>query len=156
MKSMRAVALGICLVAGGCAAAVPGYTPETAKSLKYKAHAQTGGGFDANGNYHMTDQEKGLNCKQLTGSMTIKILQMRESLKRVPPSALARFSQEQAREFSGGTRFGSDFNADLRRDHKRLETLNRALAAKKCPTFDIAHDLKPGNTARPHPVRTRR
>jgi hypothetical protein len=55
----------------------------------------------------------------------------------------------------GGTAYGHDIAADLKRDRARLEALNAQLAAKKCATFDLDAELKPGNTNPPHPVKAK-
>jgi hypothetical protein len=153
MTARQVAAAGIALVLGGCAAATPGYQPSTPKLEKYKAQIQRGGGFDAAGNYALSEQEQALNCKQLTGSVTIKILQMREAQNRAPPSAVAALAQNAVRPVIGGATYGSNIEADLRRDRARLEAFNAQLARKDCPVFDLAKELRPGNKDRPRPVK---
>jgi hypothetical protein len=149
MRLPHLAALTIALAAAGCAAAVPGYMPPDPKADRFRAAAPTGGGFAENGAYQMTDQEQKLDCKQLTGSMTVKILQMRDAGNRGRPSAIAAVAQSAARPDVGGTTYGQNVDDDLRRDRARLETLNQQLAAKKCATFDLDAELKPGNDAPP-------
>ncbi len=153
MRVSQLAVLGLSLLAGACAAAVPGYVPPSPKTEKFKAAAPRGGGFDAAGTYSLTEQEQALDCKSLTGSMTIKIIQMRDAGNRAKPSAVAATAQGAMRPLFGGTTTGQSLEDDLRRDRARLETMNRQLATKGCPTFDIDADLKPGNTASPKPLK---
>ncbi|MGE0699752.1 MAG: hypothetical protein AB7O57_11705 [Hyphomicrobiaceae bacterium] len=156
MSRRQLAILVLALSAGGCAAAAPGYQPPSPKLDKIRAAAPTGGGFDAAGTYSLTDQERQLDCKRLTGSMSIKIVQMRDAVNRPRPSAIAANAQALARPIVGGTTYGQDIEADLKRDRARLDALNGQLAAKKCPTFDIDADLAPGNTNPPRPVKAQR
>jgi hypothetical protein len=151
----RIAALSLALIAGACAQAMPGYTPPSAKLDKIKAMTPTGGGFDTAGTYSLTDQERQLDCKKLSGSITIKIIQMRDAGNRVKPSAIAAKAQSTVQPIVGGTAYGHDIAADLKRDRARLEALNAQLAAKKCATFDLDAELKPGNTNPPHPVKAK-
>lgn len=149
---LPACVAALALLAGGCAAAMPGYVPPSEKRDRMVAAIQTGGGFDEQGVYHLSDQEKKLDCRQLSGSMTIKILQMREAANRRPPTAIAALAQNASRPVKGTTTHGVDIDADYAKDRARLEAFNRQLAEKNCRTFDIAAQLKPGNTETPRPV----
>lgn len=153
MAWQRTAAIGLALLAGACAQAAPGYMPPSPKLDKIRAAAPKGGGFDEAGTYHLTDQEKDLDCKKLTGSISVKILQMRDAGNRAKPSAIAATAQAAVRPLVGGTTYGQDIAADLKRDRARLETLNGQLAAKKCATFDLDAELKPGNAEPPRPVK---
>lgn len=152
MSPLLKASVCLALFAGGCAAAVPGYVPPSPLRNKMQAAVQTGGGIDEQGVYHLTDQEKKLDCRQLNGSITIKILQMREAGDRRAPSDAAAFAQKSIRSVEGSTVHGQDLAADLARDRARLQALNGQLAAKGCRTFDLEAELKPGNTERPRPV----
>lgn len=153
MRLRHLAVLGLSLLVGACAAAAPGYVPPTAKTEKIKAAAPRGGGFDSTGAYNLTDQEQGLDCKGLTGSMTIKIIQMRDAGNRAKPSAVAATAQGAMRPLFGGTTTGQSLEDDLRRDRARLEAMNRQLGAKSCAVFDIEAELKPGNTQTPKPLK---
>jgi hypothetical protein len=146
-------ALFLAALAGGCAAAMPGYQPPTPKLEKARAAAPKGGGFDSGGVYHLTDQELELDCKRLNGSITIKIKQMRASGGRGKPSFVASTAQAATRPVVGGTTYGQNLGADYRRDRARLEALNRQLAQKNCPTYDLDAELAPGNNKLPRPVK---
>lgn len=152
MQPMRWTALGVALLLGGCAAAVPGYQPPSAKLDRFKAATPTGGGFDTAGtSYKLSDQEQKLDCKALNGSITVKIIQMRDLANRQRPSPIAAAAQGVARPIVGGTAYGADVDADFRRDRARLDALNAQLASKKCPTYDLEAELKPGNANPPRP-----
>ncbi len=140
-------------LAGGCAAAVPGYQPPTPKLERFQAATPHGGGFDSTGSYQLTDEEKALDCKRLNGSITVKILHLRSAGQRVKPSALAATAQSAAQPVVGGTTYGQDLDADARRDRLRMDALNRRLAEKNCPIFDIEAELAPGNTKPPKPIK---
>ncbi|MEZ5817059.1 MAG: hypothetical protein R3D44_08265 [Hyphomicrobiaceae bacterium] len=153
MPWRQLAALALAALSAACAAAVPGYQPPNPKLEKFRASTPKGGGFDETGTYHLTDQEKELDCKRINGSITVKILQMRAAGQRARPSAIAATAQAAARPLVGGTTYGQDVAADLRRDRARLETLNQRLAEKKCPIYDLEAELKPGNTNPPRPVK---
>lgn len=152
MRSSLPLFVGSLLLLGGCAAAVPGYVPPSPKRDKMLAAAPKGGGIDEQGVYQLTEQEQKLDCKQLTGSVTVKILQMREARERKQPSVPAAFAQQASRPFKGTSTYGLDTDADYANDRARLEALNRQLAAKECRTFDLAAELKPGNKEPPRPL----
>ena len=152
MRAAVPVIFATAFAVAGCAAAMPGYVPPSEKRDRMLAAVPTGGGFDAQGGYQLTEQEQKLGCKEINGSITVKILQMREAPKRADPSLVAKTAQNVTRPLLGATRHGTDTAADLARDRARLETLNRRLAEKDCRTFDLEAELKPGNTATPHPV----
>lgn len=138
---------------GGCAAAMPGYVPPTPQREKMLAAAPKGGGFDSSGaTYSLTDQESQLDCKHLTGGLTIKIIQMRDAANRAKPSAAASALQEGVRPLKGGTTYGQSLEVDYKRDRVRLETLNAKLVEKGCKSFDLDAQLKPGNTDVPKPT----
>lgn len=153
MPSRHVFVIGVALSLGACAAAVPGYEPPNPKLDRIRAAAPKGGGFTEAGVYNLTDQERELDCKRLTGSISIKIVQIRNAGNRPEPSLAASGAQAAARPLIGGTTYGQDIGEDLKRDRARLEALNEQLAAKKCPTFDLDADLKPGNTATPRPLK---
>ena len=152
MRRLTALWLVSIVIVGGCAQAMPGYIPPTPKIDKIKALAPKGGGFDGAGEYSLTEQEQKLDCKHLTGGVTIKIIQLREAASRPKPSATASAAQQAIKPFKGATTYAVDTSEDYKRDLARLHTLNKQLAAKNCRTFDLEADLKPGNTAVPVPV----
>ena len=152
MRPFAALCLALNLALAGCAAAMPGYVPPSPKTDKMKAAAPKGGGFDEGGSYSLTEQEQKLDCKHLTGGVTIKILQMREASERAKPTAAAKMAQETMKKIKGSSGYGADTDADYKRDRARLETMNKQLADKNCRTFDLDAELAPDNTAMPLPI----
>lgn len=152
MRAHRLAMFCLCLSLAGCAAALPGYMPPSKQRDRMVAARQTGGGFDEGGTYSLTDQEQKLDCKGLTGSMTVKILQMREAGTRTQSTVAARTAQKVARPIAGGTTYGVDLTEDLARDDARLKALNAQLVAKGCKSFDLDKELAAGNTATPSPT----
>ncbi len=143
--------LGIGLLTHACAAALPGYTPPSPKLDRIIALQPKGGGFNEDGSYYLTDQEQKLDCKQLTGSIKVKILQIREAGGRVAPTAAASVAQQAARPIKGGTTYAVDLQDDAVKDRARLVRLNQELAAKGCKSYNLETELKPGNTLPPSP-----
>lgn len=137
----------------GCAAATPGFEPPNPRTDKLRANLPTGGGMAPDGRYTLNDQEAKLDCKKISGSIHIGILQLREVAGRHRPSATATQMQKMVSPVAGGSAYGMDPDGEAARGRARLEALNARLAEKKCPTFDLAAELKPGNTAPPAPMR---
>ncbi len=152
MIRFRHLALCLALAANGCAAAVPGYMPPNPRTEKFKAAAPKGGGFDAEGVYHLTEQEQALDCKQLTGSTRVKIVQMRESANRAPASTATKAVRRANNPLDSNAGYGFSPDDDYKRDRARLATLNSRLVEKDCQSFDIDAELKPGNTNTPTPT----
>lgn len=136
----------------GCAAATPGFSPPNPRTDKLHK-ATTGGGIAPDGRYILNDQEATLDCKKLSGSIHVGILQIREQDARHRPSAVATQMQKMATPVTGGSAYGMDPDGEAARTRARLEAFNARLAEKNCPTYDLAAELKPGNTNLPTPVR---
>jgi len=104
--------------------------------------------------YTLTDAEKALDCKKLTGRMQVRILQIRDFSVRPQSSAAAYTMQSAARSVLGGGQAGADPNGQYARDRAQLEAYNAELAAKHCRTFNLDDELKPKPvTATPTPSR---
>ena len=140
----RRIALFLCpvLVLGGCAASAdPGATAIASGGLTRVAGEAAAPSADAPG-YVLSDEEKGIDCKRLTGRMKIRILQLRDDRKRVRSSELSR-SLHAAQGQLGGSAAGSDPDGDAARDRAMLAAYNGQLAAKGCKTLDLEAELKP-------------
>jgi hypothetical protein len=92
--------------------------------------------------YDLSEREKKLDCKKLTGTMQVRILQIRDYHSREKTSLVARGVQSVATPIFGGTTEGLDPDGRYRKDLAMLEAYNRQLAAKNCKTFDLAAELK--------------
>jgi hypothetical protein len=103
--------------------------------------------------YQLSEQELKYDCKKLTGTMQVRILQIRDYDSSKKTSALARSMQTVATPIWGGTTAGMDPDGQYRKDRAMLEAYNAQLAAKHCKTFDLAAELqstKPDDM--PHPT----
>lgn len=129
---LYSVLLGAVPVLSGCAGSSPdGVTPATAVAPSQP------------GTYQLTDEDKGLDCKSLTGRMQVRILQERDYVQRSQTSGLSRSVKAGVTTVFGGSAYGSDPEADHARTVAMLEAYNKQLAAKGCRTFDLAAELQP-------------
>jgi hypothetical protein len=104
--------------------------------------------------YSLTDEEKELDCKKLTGRMQVRILQIRDFNTRQQTSATSHTLQQAATALFGGSTEGVAPSQRYAKDRAVLEAYNGQLAAKGCPTFDLESDLQPKDTKEmPRPVR---
>jgi hypothetical protein len=146
------VFIAACALAG-CASTVPGLSPDPADK-QYKG--PVAGGIAPDGRYVLSDQEAKLDCRKLSGTIHVGILQMREQAARHRPSPVAVQMQKMSAPVTGGSAYGMDPDGDAARARARLEAFNARLAEKNCPVYDLAAELKPGNTYPPAPVRPTR
>ncbi len=149
----RLLALVTAAALAGCAAAVPGFSPPNPRADKVHGAAPAGGGVAADGHYALNESEAKFDCKKLSGSIHIGILQLREASARHQPSPVASQLQKMSAPVNGGSAYGMDPDAETARTRARIEAFNARLAEKKCPAYDLAAELKPGNTGSPTPVR---
>lgn len=93
--------------------------------------------------YTLTTHEQEMECKELTGRMQVRILEVRDTSAQTQTSTLSQLMQ------SG---FGSLFASDKASksqppprgaDGAMLEAYNRALVDKGCMSFNLAEDLRP-------------
>ena len=106
--------------------------------------------------YQLSEDEKKLDCKKLTGKMQVRIMQIRGYDTRAKASSLARAAQTVTTPIFGGTKEGMDPDGQYRKDRAMLEAYNRELAYKKCKTFDIEAELKKTDgTPEPIPTKTK-
>ena len=134
----------------GCASAPADIKP----NLVSDTPASSGGlvtGALPSGGYQLSQEELTFDCKKLTGTMQIRILQIRGYDSNKKASAAARGIQTWATPIWGGTKEGVDPDAQYRRDVAMLEAYNRQLAAKKCKTFDLNAELNTTTDTTPAP-----
>jgi hypothetical protein len=137
---LRAVIFCTLALLTACAAAIPGYTPPPFKEAKV-VEPMRAGDMDADGAYHMSNQEKATDCRHLRGSIMVTISRLRHRSSEVAGSPLAVGANAAATTVLGGSARGLDRDAEYRRDRARIEAYNRHLASKSCPTVDIAAEL---------------
>lgn len=151
--SLLPLLLTIAVVAGGCAVALPGGTPQPTASKLKRPLPQTNetGTLGADGRYRLSADEEALNCHKLTGRMQVRLMQVRAPAASTTEGA--RTLHGTATAVFGGTTRGLDPEAERRRDLALLKAYNRRLAEKGCPTFDLARELRaqPGGEM-PRPV----
>jgi hypothetical protein len=138
--ALRTIAFAMLLLLLAACAAIPGYTPPPFKkndSMK----GMTSGDMDAEGTYHMSNQEKDTDCSHLRGAMMVTISRLRQQGDGVPSSPLAIGANKAATTLLGGSAKGFDSEADAQRDRARLLAYNRHLAAQGCKTVDIEAEL---------------
>lgn len=121
------------VLAGGCSAAPP---PESATLAAGQSPSSTAG-------YQLTEEEKALDCKKLTGRMQVRILQARDFSTQQKTSAASQVLQQAVVATGGTAKHGMDPNADHASDRAQLEAYNQRLAALNCKTFNLEEDLKP-------------
>lgn len=151
MRRMRRTArpLTLCVlaaVAAGCAGPGGGSTAALAPgSLPGSAAG-----------YQLTEEERGLDCKKLTGRMQVRILQVRDFEARERTSFVARGLQTATTSVLGGSKEGADPDGQYQRSRAQLAAYNQLLASKGCRTFDLESELKPKPiTETPTPVAPR-
>lgn len=137
---LRAIIFCSLPLLAACAAAIPGYTPAPFKESKI-IEPMKAGDMDAGGTYHMSNQEKATDCGHLRGAIMVTISRMKSRSKDVATSPFAVGANSAATTVFGGSSRGLDRDAESQRDRARIEAYNRHLAAKNCPTVDIAAEL---------------
>lgn len=141
--AIAAFAAFLALLTAGCATSPP-------QGDAALAPGATGG--TATGGYQLTEDDKALDCKQLTGRMQVRILQVRDYSEREKTSLVSRGMQTAASTVFGGATHGASPDGDQARAVAQLEAYNQLLAAKNCRTFDLASELQPKPiTATPTP-----
>jgi hypothetical protein len=145
---VRALIVAIPLFAAGCASSP---TTDTIAIDPASGTAQPPAAQAAE--YQLTDEEKALDCKKLTGRMQVRILQVRDYGARQKTSSTSRALQSATTTVLGGSKEGSDPDGEHKRSLAQLEAYNKQLAAKGCKTFNLAEELQPKPvTATPQPV----
>jgi len=112
---------------------------------------ETAGTFDASGVYRPSADEQALDCRKLTGRMTVRILQVRAEISGGTTSAsvVAQTMQQVTNPvlklmFGGASSYSGDRRKRLTQDVARLEAYNGLLAGKGCATFDLQAELNKG------------
>lgn len=114
----------------------------------------TSGTFSPERGYTLSDAERALDCKKLSGRMQVRILQIRGGGDAPATSEIARGAQSVSGSILGGSTYGVDPGQQAARDRAILEAYNAELARKGCPTFDLAAELASSDnkhTPRPRP-----
>ena len=131
----------VLLLLTACAAAVPGYTPGSFGGKSKMNTPLESGDVNADGRYEMSETEKAMDCKRLTGSMQISMSRLKDSYVRMEPSAAASVAQKMATPVVGGSALTADRAAVYARERAKLDAYNRELEAKGCKPLDIEAEL---------------
>jgi hypothetical protein len=83
-----------------------------------------------------------LNCKQISGRMQVRILQLRGFEDRKQASGLARGIQSGMAATFGNLSHGTDPQGAYAEDIKSLHAYNQRLVAMGCKSYDLESELK--------------
>lgn len=100
-------------------------------------------GLQPDGKYVLSPPEMEMSCRELSGRMQVRILELRDYELNRSSSFAARNLQKAVVPIFGGTQRGADPEADYWHDRAMLEAYNRRLAEKGCKTFDLEKELQP-------------
>jgi hypothetical protein len=129
----------------GCAGKPIDTPPNLVSDMPTASDSITTGALQGSG-YQLSEEELKLDCKKLTGTMQIRILQMRGYDTNKKTSAVSRGLQSLTTPIFGGTKEGTDPDGQYRKDRAMLEAYNRQLAVKQCRTFDLDAELATTST----------
>jgi TolA-binding protein len=139
MSSMRSFA-SLTLIAAALTGCANTQSAPTASilpaSTSVAAAAEPGG-------YVMTADELDYDCKQLTGRMQVRILEVRDFNERAQSSGASRLLQSAITGIIGGTSAGKDPVGTTAKDRAMLQAYNNQLKAKGCKSYNLDDELRP-------------
>lgn len=91
----------------------------------------------------LTEEERALDCKALTGRMKLRILQIRDYAEQSHPTGTALTVQKTLNALVGGESIGNNPDERFASDRAKLEAMNAELKRKGCRVYDLAEELKP-------------
>jgi hypothetical protein len=139
--AQRGVALALAMLAGGCAAALPGHVPEGSRNKAFERVKPFESGVVADtGLYVPSATERDLDCKKLNGSMRVMISRLRDGGRTPTPSAASAAAQSAVAAVRGRPLMLEASVAD-QRERARLNAYNKLLVEKKCPAIDVEAEL---------------
>lgn len=95
------------------------------------------------GNYTLSANEQDMECKELTGRMQVRILEVRDTSTPTETSTLSQLMQSGFGSLFSSGEAAKSTPPPRGADFAMLEAYNRALVAKGCMSFDLAEDLRP-------------
>jgi hypothetical protein len=128
------------VLACGCASKNVDTPPNLVSDIPPPSDGVTTGALQGSG-YQLSEDELKFDCKKLTGTMQIRILQMRGYDTNKKTSTVARSLQSLTTPIFGGTKEGVDPDGQYLKDRAMLEAYNRQLGVKQCKTFDLDAEL---------------
>jgi hypothetical protein len=96
----------------------------------------------ASGGYQLSADEQKLSCKQITGRMQVRILQVRDYNQRTRASLVSRGIQSALASTFGNSSKGLDPDGAQAADLKTLRAFNQQLVAKGCKSYDLDRELQ--------------
>jgi len=128
------------VLACGCASTNVDRPPNLVSDIPPPSEGVTTGALQGSG-YQLSEEELKFDCNKLTGTMQIRILQMRGYDTNKKTSTVARSLQSLTTPIFGGTKEGVDPDGQYVKDRAMLEAYNRQLGVKQCKTFDLDAEL---------------
>ena len=128
------------VLACGCASKNVDTPPNLVNDIPPPSDGVTTGALQGSG-YQLSEEELKFDCKKLTGTMQIRILQMRGYDTNKKTSTAARSLQSLTTPIFGGTKEGVDPDGQYLKDRAMLEAYNRQLGVKQCKTFNLDAEL---------------
>ncbi|KWT64880.1 hypothetical protein APY04_3120 [Hyphomicrobium sulfonivorans] len=151
---IRALAVMATALLCGCAGSPSAPGPSLASDIPpASADSIVTGSVPPSPGYQLTAEELSFDCRKLTGTMQIRIMQLRGYNPDAQPSAIARGIRSVTTPIWGGTREGLDPDAQYSRERAMLDAYNERLASKNCKTFNIAAALADTSGATPEPFK---
>jgi hypothetical protein len=135
---LRLIAIGPPLLVAACAGA--GSVGTT--SIIPPAAAASSGADAASADYQLSADEQKLSCKQITGRMQVRILQVRDYNERTRSSQVSRGIQSALASTFGNSSKGVDPDGAHAADLKTLRAYNQLLVAKGCKSYDLDRELQ--------------
>jgi hypothetical protein len=137
---LRLIAIVPPLLVAACAGAgvgSGGTSPLIPAAAAANAPADT-----ASGDYVLSANEQKLNCKQISGRMQVRILQVRDYNERMRASQVSRGLQSAFAGTFGNSSKGVDPDGSHAADLKMLRAYNQLLVAKGCKSYDLDSELQ--------------
>ena len=128
------------VLACGCASTNVDRPPNLVSDIPPPSEGVTTGALQGSG-YQLSEEELKFDCNKLTGTMQIRILQMRGYDTNKKTSTVARTMQSLTTPIFGGTKEGVDPDGQYLKDRAMLEAYNRQLGSKQCKTFNLDAEL---------------
>ena len=136
-----AATLAALLALAGCSTDATTVPPPVTAPLNFTTSA----GPDAPGGnrpgYVLSEDEKGYDCKKLTGKIQLRILDMRGYESRDKTTIASRGLHTAGKMVFGGTNAGLNTDAQFAKDKAMLDAYNTELVTQDCRSFNIAEAL---------------
>jgi hypothetical protein len=92
--------------------------------------------------YQMTEADMKLSCKQLSGRIQVRLLQIRDYGEQQHASLFSRSLQSAFSNTVGTSSKGMDPDGQYSSDLQKIVAYNRRLAEKGCKSYDLDKELR--------------